>query len=124
MSGEYELMTNRYKCWLYVNLIVEQANRELVREMMQSVYNDTECVSAPLGQWQAISCDTKQPLFRSHFCNGWFTDHFFVWLIMSRSYVWAVYKLRYRNTIAIDVFVAIFMRTRIGTGSACHFLVE
>jgi len=50
--------------------------------------------------------------------------HFFVLLTLSRSYVWAVHKLRYRDTIAIDAFVAIFMRTRTGTGSACLFLVE
>jgi len=91
---------------------------------MQSAYNDAECVSAPLGQWQAISYDTEQPPFRSHFCNGCFTDHFFVWLTLSPSYVWAVHKLRYGNTIAIDAFVAIFMRTRTGTGSARLFLVE
>lgn len=53
-------MTKGYKCWLYVSLIVEQTNRELVIEMMQNAYSDTECVSAPLGQWQAISCDTEQ----------------------------------------------------------------
>jgi hypothetical protein len=62
-------MTKRYKCWLYINLIVEQANRELVREMMQNAYSDAECVLAPLGQWQAISYDKEQSQLRPHFCN-------------------------------------------------------
>ena len=88
-------MTKRYKCWLYVNLIVEQTNGELDREMMQNAYSDIECVSEPLGQWQAISYDTKQSQFRSHFFNVWFAEQFFVWFPLSRSYMWTVHKLHY-----------------------------
>jgi len=91
-------MTKRYKCWLCVNLIVKQANSELVIEMMQNAYSDTECVSAPLGQWQAISYDTEQSQFHTLFYNGWLPEHFFVLLPLSRSYVKAVHKLRHRNT--------------------------